>query len=122
MLSAKIPSTILIEMKAVAEAYLGGLVSQDRRDHPHPSSRNLLERLGSHTPRRSISVPHVAEAAFSMECTVEHWYDLKNDAGQTNYTVILGRVRRFQAVRGQSCASCDTWSVQLEQTPLTRLG
>ncbi|WWC99987.1 hypothetical protein V866_006896 [Kwoniella sp. B9012] len=55
--------------------------------------------LAGLTKRKSNTVkpPHVAESAFSMECGLEHWYDLKNDEGKITGHVILGRIKRFQA-------------------------
>ncbi|WWC58902.1 uncharacterized protein I303_101447 [Kwoniella dejecticola CBS 10117] len=55
--------------------------------------------LSGLTKRRSRTVkpPHVAESAFSMECRLEHWYDLKNDDGKVTGHVILGRINCFQA-------------------------
>jgi flavin reductase (DIM6/NTAB) family NADH-FMN oxidoreductase RutF len=50
---------------------------------------------------RVIKTPHVAESAFSMECELMHWYEIKNDAGESTNTVILGRIRRFHIVRVQ---------------------
>ncbi|WVW82638.1 hypothetical protein I302_104649 [Kwoniella bestiolae CBS 10118] len=52
-----------------------------------------LTKRKSHT----IRPPHVAESAFSMECKLEHWYDLKNDEGKVTGHVILGRIKCFQA-------------------------
>ena len=49
--------------------------------------------------RRVIKTPHVAESAFSMECELMHWYEIKNDAGESTNTVVLGRIRRFHVVR-----------------------
>jgi flavin reductase (DIM6/NTAB) family NADH-FMN oxidoreductase RutF len=47
---------------------------------------------------RTVRPPHVAEAAFSMECSLVHWYEVKTDEGKLANTVVLGRVKRFQAV------------------------
>lgn len=47
---------------------------------------------------RTVKSPHVAEAAFSMECSLLHWYELKADDGSLSNTVILGRINRFQTV------------------------
>ncbi|KAK4688466.1 hypothetical protein P7C73_g1655, partial [Tremellales sp. Uapishka_1] len=57
-------------------------------------------KLAGLTPRASetIKAPHVAESAFSMECTLAHWHEIKNDAGKVTSTVILGRIRRIQVV------------------------
>lgn len=51
---------------------------------------------------RSVKPPHVAESAFNMECTLDHWHDLKNDEGNTTGHIILGRIRRFQTVSAGS--------------------
>lgn len=48
---------------------------------------------------RTIKVPHVAESAFSMECEVMHWYDVKTDKGDPANTVIIGRVKMMHVVR-----------------------
>ncbi|RSH80777.1 hypothetical protein EHS25_007113 [Saitozyma podzolica] len=55
--------------------------------------------LSGLTKRSSETVrpPHVAEAAFSMECSLVHWYEVKTDEGKLANTVVLGRVKRFQA-------------------------
>lgn len=49
---------------------------------------------------RTIKVPHVAESAFSMECSLMHQYDIKNDSGKVTQNVILGRVKRFHIKEG----------------------
>jgi flavin reductase (DIM6/NTAB) family NADH-FMN oxidoreductase RutF len=33
-----------------------------------------------------------------MECSLVHWYEVKTDEGKLANTVVLGRVKRFQAV------------------------
>src|SRR5690348_14164883 len=33
-----------------------------------------------------------------MECSLVHWYEEKTDEGKLANTVVLGRVKRFQAV------------------------
>jgi flavin reductase (DIM6/NTAB) family NADH-FMN oxidoreductase RutF len=48
---------------------------------------------------RTTKVPHVAESAFSMECEVMHWYDIKTDKGDPANTVIIGRVKMMHVVR-----------------------
>jgi flavin reductase (DIM6/NTAB) family NADH-FMN oxidoreductase RutF len=45
-----------------------------------------------------VKPPHVGESAFSMECEVMHWYDMKSDDGNVSGTVIIGRVKRFHVV------------------------
>jgi hypothetical protein len=42
-----------------------------------------------------------------MECSLIHWYDLKNDAGQVTGHVILGRIQMFQAVSRVSSTNAD---------------
>jgi len=37
-----------------------------------------------------------------MECELIHWYDLRNDEGALSATVILGRIKCFQAVSSGS--------------------
>ncbi|ORX40251.1 hypothetical protein BD324DRAFT_617068 [Kockovaella imperatae] len=44
---------------------------------------------------KMVKPPHVGESAFSMECRLEHWYDVKKDDGKIASTVILGRVLQF---------------------------
>lgn len=60
------------------------------------SDRDLTRR--SELMDRVINTPHVAESAFSMECDLMHWYEIKNDAGDSTNTVMLGRIRRFHIV------------------------
>lgn len=48
---------------------------------------------------RTVKPPHVAEAAFSMECELVHWYEVKQDNGALSNTVVFGRVKRFHTVR-----------------------
>lgn len=45
-----------------------------------------------------MAPPHVAEAAFSMECELSHSHEIRNDAGELTYTLVLGRVKRFHIV------------------------
>lgn len=47
---------------------------------------------------RTVKPPHVAESAFSMECEVMHWYDIKTDNGDPANTVIIGRVKLMHVV------------------------
>lgn len=47
---------------------------------------------------RIVKPPHVAESAFSMECEVMHWYDIKTDNGDPANTVIIGRVKLMHVV------------------------
>lgn len=47
---------------------------------------------------RVVKPPHVAESAFSMECELVHWYEVKQDDGTLSNTVVFGRVRRFHTV------------------------
>ncbi|KAL7418261.1 hypothetical protein Q5752_007127 [Cryptotrichosporon argae] len=55
--------------------------------------------LSGLTKRASETVrpPHVAESAFSMECSLVHWYDIFTDEGVRSNTVVFGRIKRFQA-------------------------
>jgi flavin reductase (DIM6/NTAB) family NADH-FMN oxidoreductase RutF len=43
----------------------------------------------------AVQPPHVAESAFSMECVLQHHYDMTSDDGKRTGTVILGRIKRF---------------------------
>jgi flavin reductase (DIM6/NTAB) family NADH-FMN oxidoreductase RutF len=62
-------------------------------------------------PARTVKPPHVAESAFSMECALDHWHDLRNEAGVVTGHVILGRIKMFQTV----CASLyDVTDMQKE--------
>jgi hypothetical protein len=47
-----------------------------------------------------------------MECTLQHWYELRTDDGTLSNTVILGRIRRMQTV-GNSCTrvACRFWLI-----------
>jgi hypothetical protein len=36
-----------------------------------------------------------------MECELMHWYEVRNDKGLLSATVVLGRIKCFQAVRLQ---------------------
>jgi flavin reductase (DIM6/NTAB) family NADH-FMN oxidoreductase RutF len=47
---------------------------------------------------RIVKPSHVAESAFSMECEVMHWYDIKTDNGDPANTVIIGRVKMMHVV------------------------
>jgi flavin reductase (DIM6/NTAB) family NADH-FMN oxidoreductase RutF len=47
---------------------------------------------------RIVKPPHVAESAFSMECEVMHWYDIKTDNGDPANSVIIGRVKLMHVV------------------------
>ncbi|WVQ71070.1 hypothetical protein IAR50_000595 [Cryptococcus sp. DSM 104548] len=80
--------------------------------------------LSGLTQRKSetVSPPHVAESAFSMECEVSHWHDLIGSSGKTTGSVILGRVKRFQ-VREFVLDPGDPMKVRTEQLrPISRLG
>jgi flavin reductase (DIM6/NTAB) family NADH-FMN oxidoreductase RutF len=46
-----------------------------------------------------VKPAHVAESAFSMECEVMHWYDIKTDNGDPANTVIIGRIKMMHVVR-----------------------
>jgi flavin reductase (DIM6/NTAB) family NADH-FMN oxidoreductase RutF len=58
---------------------------------------------------RTIKVPHVAESAFSMECEVMHWYDVKTDKGDPANTVIIGRVRMMHVVSSIFFPPLNPW-------------
>ncbi|WVR05620.1 hypothetical protein IAU60_002642 [Kwoniella sp. DSM 27419] len=80
--------------------------------------------LSGLTQRASETVkpPHVAESAFSMECTLEHWHDLIGDDGQPSHSVVLGRVKRFQ-VKEFVLDPNDPFKVLTEKLrPVARLG
>ena len=42
-----------------------------------------------------VAPPRIAEAAVQMECTVDHFHEIKNDAGRVSATSVFCRVRRF---------------------------
>lgn len=44
---------------------------------------------------KTISVPHIAESAFSIECTLSHHHKLYTDDGTPSATVFLGRITRI---------------------------
>ncbi|ODO07382.1 flavoprotein oxygenase [Cryptococcus wingfieldii CBS 7118] len=70
----------------------------------------------------TVSPPHVAESAFSMECEVSHWHDLVGSQGKTTSSVILGRIKRFQ-VREFVVDPEDPMKIRTEQLrPVSRLG
>lgn len=48
-------------------------------------------------PSQTVKPPRVAESAFSMECQLEHFYDIKSptDPDKVTGVVILGRVKLF---------------------------
>ncbi|GAA6052662.1 hypothetical protein JCM3770_003917 [Rhodotorula araucariae] len=48
-------------------------------------------------PSKMIKPARVGESGFSMECVLEHYYHLNNDAGVRTGTVVLGRVKLFHA-------------------------
>lgn len=72
-------------------------------------------------PSKMIKPARVGESGFSMECVLEHSYDLKNDKGVRTGTVVLGRVKLFHArsdlIDGESLI-VDTNKLM----PVSRLG
>ncbi|WWC60556.1 uncharacterized protein I303_103130 [Kwoniella dejecticola CBS 10117] len=70
----------------------------------------------------TIKPPHVAESAFSMECTLSHSHELIGDEGKPTHTVILGRIGRFQ-VRENFLDPNDPFRIMAEKLkPIGRLG
>jgi flavin reductase (DIM6/NTAB) family NADH-FMN oxidoreductase RutF len=59
---------------------------------------------------RTVKPPHVAEAAFSMECELVHKYEVRQDSGALSNTVVFGRVKRFHCVS----RACDRSDAQKE--------
>lgn len=75
------------------------IAGQEESQVGHISARVAVPIIGFIAdPIRTVKPPHVAESAFSMECTLQHWYELRTDDGTLSNTVILGLVKRFQAV------------------------
>lgn len=54
-------------------------------------------KLAGLTQRTSetVSAPHVAESAFSMECKLAHKYVMHDDSGRETGTAFFGRITRF---------------------------
>lgn len=46
-------------------------------------------------PSQVVKPPRVKESAFSMECVLEHYYDMKDDEGRVTGTSLFGRVKLF---------------------------
>ncbi|KAK4050500.1 hypothetical protein OIO90_005083 [Microbotryomycetes sp. JL221] len=63
-------------------------------DAPHGLSEWSASGL---TPIDSkvVKAPRVGEAAFSMECKLQHHYHVRNDDNILTHTVVLGRIVRF---------------------------
>ena len=68
---------------------------------PHQGIWREIDRAGAGAGAdgRMVKPPHIAESAFSMECEVMHWYDIKTDKGDPANTVIIGRVKMMHVVR-----------------------
>ncbi|KAK6907590.1 hypothetical protein I203_101588 [Kwoniella mangroviensis CBS 8507] len=70
----------------------------------------------------TIKPPHVGESAFSMECNLQHSYEVKDDQGNSTSLIILGRVRRFH-IRESVLDPSDPFKILTEKLrPIGRLG
>ncbi|WWC68396.1 uncharacterized protein I206_102322 [Kwoniella pini CBS 10737] len=70
----------------------------------------------------TIKPPHVAESAFSMECTLDHSHELIGDQGKPTQTIILGRIKRFQ-IKENFLDPNDPFRIMAEKLrPIGRLG
>ncbi|KPV78299.1 uncharacterized protein RHOBADRAFT_50780 [Rhodotorula graminis WP1] len=65
-------------------------------DAPKGTSEWPLSGL-TPVPSKTIKPARVGESGFSMECVLEHSYDLKNDKGVRTGTMVLGRVQLVHA-------------------------
>ncbi|KAK1927731.1 hypothetical protein DB88DRAFT_45866 [Papiliotrema laurentii] len=65
-------------------------------DAPNDISEWKLSGL-TQRPSETVKPAHVAESAFSMECSLMHWYEITGSSGKTSNTVMLGRVNRIHA-------------------------
>ncbi|WRT65931.1 uncharacterized protein IL334_002882 [Kwoniella shivajii] len=90
-------------------------------DAPADISEWALSGL-TQRPSETIKPPHVAESAFSMECTLEHFHELIGDEGKPTHSVVLGRIKRFQ-VKEFVLDPNDPFKVMTEKLrPMSRLG